>query len=232
MSAAQVKIDSTELINNLTESILGFEENFPLEEFKKGDFKQHPLITLLTCSDARMPADMFGKLFNRVFCVENIGNQVKTSEGSVFYGLLHLHTPLMIIAGHTDCGAIRAAESNFVDEPFAIRNDLSVVKNSLEEVVLKSGFQLDQSTLKYSQLAELNVDMQINYLLANNQVANLIQESQLLLLGVFVDLHDVHGNGHGKIYTTNVNGEHKAEVLKSYINLGPIADQAKRLTNY
>ena len=41
--------------------------------------------------------------------VINIGNQVKTGEGSLLYGLLHLHTPVMVVAGRW-CGAIKAAD--------------------------------------------------------------------------------------------------------------------------
>jgi carbonic anhydrase len=143
MSEIGIMPDLTKIFNDINKGIIYFEQNFPLAQFKEGNFKQHPVITLLTCSDSRMPVDIFGSLFNRIFCVENIGNQVKTSEGSVLYGLFHLHTPLMIIAGHTDCGAINAAESNFADEPEAIRNELSIVKRSLEQARQISRFCLE-----------------------------------------------------------------------------------------
>lgn len=232
MNETTVKVDSAELIHKLGQNILAFEQNFPLENFAAGNYKQHPAATLLTCADARMPADMFGPLFNNIFCVENIGNQFKTSAGSVLYGLLHLHTPLLIIAGHSDCGAIQAAESNFVNEPAAIRNELSVVKNSLEDITRQSGLILEDTPLKSSQLAELNVDMQVNYVMENHQAARLIENSSLLICGVFVDLHNVHGEGYGRVYTININGEHSTEVLKTYANLGVLADKARRLVNY
>lgn len=232
MLSSNIDRDYNLIINDLNRSVVYFEENFPLADFKQADFKQHPSITLLTCADARMPADSFGYLFNRIFCVENIGNQFKTSEGSVLYGLLHLHTPLMIIAGHTDCGAIKACESDYSQETSGIRNELSIVKESLTAAQAISGLTIDESPLQYSQLAELNVDMQINYLLANKFVAGMVEKQHLLLLGVLADLHNVHGNGYGKIYTLNLNGEHKTEVLKKYRHLGRLADQALRLTEY
>jgi carbonic anhydrase len=232
MSTAETTANSEAIIKNLNESVMNFYKNFPLEQFAAVDFKQHPAITLLTCSDARMPADIFGPLFNNIFCVENIGNQFQTSAGSVLYGLLHLHTPIMIIAGHSDCGAIKSSQSNFVDEPLSIRNELSIVKNSLEDIILKTGLKLEDTPLKSAQLAELNVDMQINYLLANAKAAGLIGGNRLLVAGVFVDLHNVHNQGYGKVYTVNINGEHKSEVLKTYTNLGTLADQARRLVNY
>ena len=94
--------------------------DFPLEDFKKVHYQQQPFVTLLTCCDSRVPPTMLGDTFNRVFCIENIGNQFKNGEGSVLYGLLHLHTPLMIVAGHSECGAIKAATSDYAAEPPAL----------------------------------------------------------------------------------------------------------------
>lgn len=228
---ASVKVDKAALIKSLEESITTFQKEFPLEAFEKGNFAQHPVITLLTCSDSRMPVNIFGEIFNRIFSIENIGNQVKTNEGSVLYGLLHLRTPFMIVAGHTDCGAIKAAESNFIDEPMSIRNELSIVKNSLEEARRKTGLQLSQEPgLLYTQLAELNVDMQVNYLLSNHELAHLVEKNELTIMGVMVDLHNIYGKGYGAVYTSNVNGECNDNVLKSYTNIGGLADRVQRLT--
>lgn len=230
---ATIEVDKAALFKSLEQGILAFEKGFPLEDFKKGNYGQHPLITLLTCADSRMPVNIFGDIFNRIFSVENIGNQVKTNEGSVLYGLLHLHTPLMIVAGHSDCGAIKAAESNFVDEPMGIRNELSIVKNSLEEARRKSGLNFDDEPgLKFTKLAEVNVDRQIDYLLANYAVADLVEKNELLLAGVMVDLHNIYGNGYGMLYTSNINGERNSSILKTYSHLGLLADRARRLTSY
>ena len=225
------KVEPAVVVKSLEESLFSFQKDFPLEAFAKGNYGQHPVITLLTCSDSRMPVNIFGEIFNRIFSVENIGNQVKTNEGSILYGLLHLQTPLMIVAGHTDCGAIKAAESNFLEEPIGIRTELSIVKNSLDEGRLESGLVFDSQDkqLYYSELAELNVDMQIKYLLANRAVADLVDKKELMLLGVMADLHNVYGNGYGALYTSNVNGECKKSVLQSSGSLGFLADRVKRL---
>ncbi len=202
------KNDLAQVLEELKEGMETFADTFPVEDFAQGDYKQYPAITLLNCADSRTPVSIFGPLFNRVFCIENIGNQVKSNEGSILYGLLHLHTPLMIVAGHTDCGALKAAGSNFVDEPFSLRNELSTVKKSLEEA--QASFQgnlSDDPPIRYSQLSELNVDMQINYLLSNPGVKELVEAGKLMLLGLQIDLHNIWGEGHGKIFTVNVNGQ-------------------------
>lgn len=230
VSSSSPKVDRDVLMQGIVEGIAGFESEFPLEDFKKGDYKQHPIITLLTCSDSRMPVNIFGSIFNRIFSVENIGNQFRSSEGSVLYGLLHLHTPLMIVAGHTDCGAIKAAESNFVNEPLGIRNELSIVKDSLDAARRLYEINTDDSDLKYTLMSEANVDMQVNYLLANPEVSELIKNKELLIIGVMVDLHDHYGEGYGRTYTINVNGEKDTSKLKADKGLGLMAERAKRLS--
>ena len=58
--------------------------------------------------DSRVPFSCMGIASpNEIFSVRNIGNQYKNSEGSVKYAILNLRTPIVIVMGHTGCGAIR-----------------------------------------------------------------------------------------------------------------------------
>ena len=231
MSHSSPHVDRDALLQGLAASAEDFCRQFPLEDFSKGDYKQYPVITLLTCSDSRMPVNIFGTIFNRIFAVENIGNQFRSSEGSVLYGLLHLHTPVMIIAGHTDCGAIKGTTSNFVDEPLGIRNELSLVKDSLDAARALYGLNdVGDPALSLTRLAEINVDMQINYLLTNPAVSQLVHNKEVLLLGLMVDLHNHYQEGFGRTFTINVNGERDTGVIGGNAELGRFADKAKRLT--
>lgn len=227
MSHEVVKFDLKSLLHTLEEGLVSFENNFPLADFAKGNYQQHPFVTLLTCCDSRVSPSMLGDTFNRVFCVENIGNQVKTAQGSVLYGLLHLHTPFMIVAGHSECGAIKAATSDFTAEPPALIQELTNVKGSLDQ----AGAEIDMAAASVSQAqwAELNVDVQIDMLLAQNEIAPLVESNALQIIGVFVDLHNVFGEGYGKVYTVNVNGEKDAEAIKKIEAIGGFAARARRL---
>ncbi len=233
MGISTLITDNAQLVKQLGGSIQAFENSFPLDSFHAAGYKQHPKVTLLTCSDSRMPVEIFGPSFNHIFAVENIGNQFRNAEGSVLYGLLHLHTPLMIIAGHTDCGAIKASAADFLSEPLGIRQELSIVKDSWEKIVNQSGVIISNDPgLRYTHLAELNVDAQIDLLLANEQIFNLVGDKELLILGVMTDLHNIYNEGFGRVYTINVNGETDIEILKDFDSLGVFAQQTKRLTHY
>ena len=78
---------------------------------------QNPDTTLVTCCDSRIPSDVFGMdCLNENFSIRNIGNQFRNSEGSIKYSLFQLKTPLLIILGHTGCGAINTALSDYREQ--------------------------------------------------------------------------------------------------------------------
>lgn len=71
---------------------------------------QNPYITLLTCADSRVQGEILGiDIFNKVFIIRNAGNQVAINRGSIEYSILVLNTPVMLVLGHTDCGAVKFA---------------------------------------------------------------------------------------------------------------------------
>ncbi len=77
---------------------------------------QHPVATVLACSDSRVPVEeIFDEGIGDVFVVRVAGNVCDTDEtGSIEYGAVHLHTPLVIVLGHTSCGAVTAVATGEV----------------------------------------------------------------------------------------------------------------------
>lgn len=216
------------LLGDVLSALTQFENSFPLDDFRAGGYAQHPFATLLTCCDARVPSTLLGDPFNRVFCVENIGNQVRNSQGSIEYGLLHLHTPLMFVAGHTDCGAIKAASADYQEEPFPLKKGLDTVKKSLEECA--AVLEDEDTARRYALMAELNVDRQIECLMEDPPVKQLFQEGKLTFIGLMVDLHNQYGEGYGKVYITNMNGIRDIDQLNKEPLLKNAPGRIKRLS--
>jgi carbonic anhydrase len=71
---------------------------------------QHPLATVLTCSDSRVPAEIiFDQGIGDIFVIRVAGNVAATDEvGSIEYAVDHLATPLVVVLGHSQCGAVTA----------------------------------------------------------------------------------------------------------------------------
>lgn len=66
--------------------------------------------TVLSCSDSRVPVELiFDAGIMDLFVVRVAGNVADTDEiGSIEYGLAHVKTPVLLVLGHTRCGAVTA----------------------------------------------------------------------------------------------------------------------------
>ncbi len=76
----------------------------------KEDQGKHALATVISCSDSRVPVELiFDAGVMDLFVIRVAGNVCDVDEtGSIEYGLLHVHTPLLVVLGHTQCGAVTA----------------------------------------------------------------------------------------------------------------------------
>jgi len=77
------------------------------DTFKNG---QNPFATVITCSDSRVPVErVFDQGIGDLFVIRVAGNVCDTDEiGSIEYGVDHLATPVFVVLGHRNCGAVTA----------------------------------------------------------------------------------------------------------------------------
>jgi carbonic anhydrase len=71
---------------------------------------QHPIAAILSCADSRVPPELiFDEGLGDLFVVRVAGNVVDDAIlGSLEYAAEHLHVPLIIVLGHSRCGAVQA----------------------------------------------------------------------------------------------------------------------------
>ncbi|SFM16097.1 carbonic anhydrase [Desulfomicrobium norvegicum] len=71
---------------------------------------QAPFATVIACSDSRVPVEiLFDQGVGDLFVIKVAGNVADTDEiGSAEYGVDHLGTPVLMVLGHTYCGAVTA----------------------------------------------------------------------------------------------------------------------------
>lgn len=77
------------------------------------DNGQHPYAVVITCSDSRViPESIFSAGIGELFTIRVAGNVVNDFQlGSVEYAADHLGSNLIVVLGHTNCGAVGAAIS-------------------------------------------------------------------------------------------------------------------------
>ncbi|MCL1999659.1 MAG: carbonic anhydrase [Turicibacter sp.] len=81
------------------------------EDLEKTKDGQKPFATVLTCSDSRTsPEIYFDQKIGDIFIIRNAGNYATLSTlGSIEFGAEHLGAPLVVVVGHTMCGAVAAS---------------------------------------------------------------------------------------------------------------------------
>ncbi len=103
-------------------------------ELKKHLKGQNPKAIVLTCSDSRVvPEKIFNKAIGELFVIRVAGNVAMDTSviTSIEYAVSNLKTPLLILLGHTNCGAVNLAEESNDENPL------------IEEI--KKGFLLDKN---------------------------------------------------------------------------------------
>lgn len=71
---------------------------------------QQPFAMVLSCADSRVPPELiFDQTLGALFVVRVAGNYAETGGiGSFQYAFGHFHSPLLLVLGHSNCGAVHA----------------------------------------------------------------------------------------------------------------------------
>ncbi|MCC6478371.1 carbonic anhydrase [Sphingorhabdus sp.] len=101
---------------------------------------QRPIAAYLSCSDSRVaPELLFGRGLGEFFIVRNAGNSLcSTALGSLEFAVTALGVPLIVVMGHENCGAVRAAVS-VVKEHFGYTANISKVLQPLYPAIMEVG---------------------------------------------------------------------------------------------
>ena len=190
--------------------------------FRKG---QSPSVTAVMCSDSRVAMGVLSDdPENKVFAIENIGNQITTAQGSVDYGVLHLKTPVLVVLGHTQCGAVIAGLGDYTDETDGIRRELDSLSHGLSTM---EGKPAEDDELKVDKYAQHNVDHQVK--LACGAYAERIEAGELTVIGMMMDFCNTYGEADCQAYITNVNGDTDVPALRKMDLVKEHTDFIKRI---
>jgi carbonic anhydrase len=178
--------------------------------FEKLKNSQHPRATVIGCSDSRFQsAALDATAENDLFIIRNIGNQFSSNMGSVEYGVRHLNTPLLIIVGHSRCGAIKAALGDYSSEGPHIIKEL----DSLSLAVRKTSM-MGSEEAKWLAAVVSNVNQQVYY--AQKEFKGDVESGKLTIVGVVYDLANDFNNGYGRLKIVNINGESNPGKMMDY----------------
>jgi carbonic anhydrase len=149
---------------------------------------QEPLAIILGCSDARVPAEIvFDQGLGDLFVIRVAGNIVAPSQvGSVEFAAEAFGTRLVVVLGHSKCGAIHATLEQLVRPSREQSRNLSSIVNRIRPAVeglLERGPLRDPQALE-QQAVRANVRMSADHLRHGSAVLEqLIQQAGLMVVG-------------------------------------------------
>jgi len=97
----------------------------------------HAYATVITCSDSRVPVELlFDAGIMDIFVIRVAGNVCDTDEiGSIEYGLCHVNTPVLVVLGHTQCGAVTAVTHAVHGTGHALEQNIPPLVDNIEPAV-------------------------------------------------------------------------------------------------
>ncbi len=149
---------------------------------------QEPFAIVLGCSDARVPAEIvFDQGLGDLFVIRVAGNIVSPSQiGSVEFAASRFGTRLVVVLGHSQCGAIRATLEELrqpaENQSRNIRSIVDRVRPSVE-VLLKTDLRHDEAAL-VRHAVRANVGVSVSHLRYGSDVLEkLIRNEGLAVVG-------------------------------------------------
>jgi carbonic anhydrase len=188
-------ISASEALSRLREGNLRFASNARqsdalLSEARRVELTkgQQPIAIVLGCSDSRVPAEIvFDQGLGDLFVIRVAGNIVAPSQvGSVEFAAARFGTRLVLVLGHSQCGAILATLEELrrpaENQSRNLRAIVDRVRPSVEGL-LETDLRHDPDAL-VTQAVRANIRTSANHLRNGSQVLEqLIQQDGLLVVG-------------------------------------------------
>lgn len=149
---------------------------------------QNPFAVILGCSDSRVPVELvFDQNLGDLFVIRVAGNIVAPSQvGSVEFAAVQYSARLVVVLGHSCCGAVQATvEEARVPERTISPNLKSIVDRIRPAVaeLVESHRDLDEATL-IARAVRANVRASVSHLRHGSQILeNLVENDGLQIVG-------------------------------------------------
>ena len=146
--------------------------------------RQHPFTSVLSCSDSRAPVEMlFDQALGDVFSVRLAGNIASDKViGSLEFSSKYLGSKLIVVLGHSDCGAVKAACDNFREGHIGEIINLIRPAVRLEKTTVENRSSTNEVFL--DKVCALNVRVQINEIIHSSDIIqDMLAAKQIGMVG-------------------------------------------------
>jgi|SRR5450631_634240 carbonic anhydrase len=160
------------------------------EDFRGLADSQYPEAVIVSCADSRVaPEILFDVGVGDIFVVRIAGNVVNgagvTVKGSIEYAVAELNVPLIVVLGHSGCGAVKAAMKHLDAKdslPGAINGLVELIKPAVAQSKGEPGDALENAIRK-------NVNIGVERLKELQPIlASRVKDGKLKVVGAVYDL--------------------------------------------
>ena len=150
---------------------------------------QHPFAVILSCIDSRTSAELiFDQGLGDIFSVRIAGNIVNEDIlGSMEFGCKVAGAKIIVVLGHTKCGAVKGACDNV-----ALGNLtglIAKIKLAVEQESVTTENRNSSNGVFVENVAELNVSLSVkNILLKSPIIADMVKNGDIGIVG---GIHDI-----------------------------------------
>lgn len=153
--------------------------------------KQHPFASFLSCSDSRAPVELlFDQALGDIFSVRLAGNIASDKAmGSLEFASKYLGSKLIVVMGHSSCGAVKAACDDFKDGH--IGEIINLIKPAIrhEKTVTDAAQRNSKNPDFVEKINELNVRYQIETIIRSSDIVDdMLQSKQIGIVGAIYDI--------------------------------------------
>lgn len=149
---------------------------------------QEPFAIVLGCSDSRVPAEIiFDQGLGDLFVIRVAGNIVASSQiGSVEFAAEQFGSALVIVLGHSRCGAVKACIDDIKDASRMTSKNVGSIVNRIRPSILtlvESGAKTDEEEL-ITHAVRANIRASVNQLRHSSKIIEeLVEQGKLMVVG-------------------------------------------------
>lgn len=235
----QANLTPPQVLNLLLEGNLRFLHDTRIHRTTKIDIKytaetQHPMAVVLGCIDSRVPVEtIFDMSFGDLFCVRLAGNVINEDVlASIEYACHVAGAKLIVVLGHTRCGAIQASCDQV--EKGHITQLLAKIKPAISAETETKDNRSSTNSEFVTRVTELNIANTLHQIYHDSEILRLMIDQETIgLVGALYDVRS--GRVSFKNYAQALKNLHQTDenhLLKKIQKVFDSAELAKTTENF
>ena len=141
---------------------------------------QYPFAVILSCMDSRTSVELiFDQGLGDLFSIRVAGNIVNNDIlASIEYAIKYIGSKVLMVLGHTECGAIKSAKQGITD------GNLTDLLNRIQPSITKAMLQNEKDYLFEDKVAYANVENSLEEILTRSKIVkDMFENKQIGIVG-------------------------------------------------